>query len=167
MAGEISSAGVAIYYAPEDTVDVCPSAGFKQKASGGTLNIADYVTGISGLGADYDMYDVTPLSETIRHRCIKGLQNNDGSIYLNANINPTSRTDWDLIVAEYEALGDGKALWFEFVLPTDTDGFFVRAEPLPMRVPDVEAGSAVQGAIQLVENKCLGFSTKITEVISG
>lgn len=162
MACEISSAGVAIYYAPESTVDTCPSTGFKQKASGATLNIADYVTGISGLGADYDMYDVTPLSETTRHRFIKGLQNNDGSIDLNCNINPTSRADWGAIVSEYAALTGGKALWFEFILPGDTDGFFVRCEPLPMRFPDLEAAQAVQGAVQLVENKCLGFAAKIT-----
>lgn len=162
MAGEISSAGVQIYYAPESTVDTCPSSGFKQKASGGTLNIADYVTGISGLGADYDMLDVTPLSETSRHRFVKGLQNNDGSISFNANINPTSRADWGLIVAEFAALTGGKSLWWEVILPGDTDGFFFRGEPLPMRFPDVEAGSAVQGAVQIVENKCTGFATKIT-----
>lgn len=162
MAGEISSAGVQIYYAPESTVNTCPSTGFKQKAGTGTLNIADYVTGISGLGADYDMLDVTPLSETSRHRFVKGLQNNDGSIELNANINPTSRTDWGLIVAEFAALTGGKSLWWEVILPGDTDGFFFRGEPLPMRFPDVEAGSAVQGAVQIVENMCTGFATKIT-----
>ena len=161
MAGEISSAGVQIYYAPETVVDTCPSSGFKQKATGGTLNIADYVTGISGLGADYDMLDVTPLSETSRHRFVKGLQNNDGSVEFNANINPTSRADWGKIVAEYEALTGGKSLWWEVILPGDTDGFFFRGEPLPMRFPDVEAGSAVQGAVQIVENKCTGFATKI------
>lgn len=162
MAGEISTAGIKIFYAAESTAGTCPSTGFKEKATGATLNIADYVTGVSGLGADYDMYDVTPLSETERHRFIKGLQNNDGSISMNANINPTSRADWQAIIDEYAALTGGKALWFEFVLPGDTDGFFIRGEPLPMRFPDVEAGSAVQGAIQIVENECDGFKTKIT-----
>ena len=161
MAGEISSAGIAIYYAPESAAGTCPSTGFKQKATGATLNIADYVTSISGLGADYDMLDVTPLSETARHRFIKGLQNNDGSIELNANINPTSRADWGKIVTEFGNLTGGKSLWFEFILPGDTDGFFIRAEPMPMRFPDVEAGTAVQGAIQLIENQCTGFATKI------
>lgn len=161
MAGEISSAGVKILYCVEASVGVCPSSGFAEKASTGTLNIADYVTGVSGLGADYDMYDVTPLSETTRHRFIKGLQSNDGSIELNANINPTSRADWGKIVTEFGNLTGGKAMWFEFILPGDTDGFFVRGEPLPMRFPDVEAGSAVQGAIQIVENQCDGFQTKI------
>lgn len=161
MAGEISSAGIQIFYAPESAVNTCPSTGFKQKATSATLNIADYVTGISGLGADYDMYDVTPLSETVRHNFVKGLQNNDGSIELNCNINPTSRSDWGKIVAEFAALTGGKSLWFEFILPGDSDGFFVRAEPLPMRFPDVEAAQAVQGAVQLVENKCNGFATKI------
>lgn len=162
MAGEISSAGVQIYYAPESAVDTMPSTGFKQKATAATLNIADYVTGISGLGADYDMLDVTPLSETSRHRFVKGLQSNDGSVEFNANINPTSRADWGKIVAEYAALTGGKSLWWEVILPGDTDGFFFRGEPLPMRFPDVEAGSAVQGAVQIVENKCTGFATKIT-----
>ena len=162
MAGEISSAGVQIFYAPESTVDTCPSTGFKQKATDATLNIADYVTGISGLGADYDMYDVTPLSETMRHRFIKGLQNNDGSVEFSCNINPTSRADWGKIVTEFGNLTGGKALWFEVILPSDSDGFFFRGEPLPMRFPDVEAGQAVQGAVQIVENKCTGFATKIT-----
>lgn len=162
MAGEISSAGIKILYAPESTLDTCPSTGFKEKAASGTLNIADYVTGISGLGADFDMYDVTPLSETFRHRFVKGLQNNDGSISFNANINPTSRADWGLIVSEFAALTGGKSLWWEVILPGDTDGFFFRGEPLPMRFPDVEAASAVQGAVQIVENKCTGFATKIT-----
>lgn len=163
MAGEISSAGIDILYAPEATVNVRPTTGYKRKAAGGTQNIADYVTGISGLGADYDMYDVTPLSETSRHRFIKGLQNNDGSIELEANINPTSRADWGAIVEEYAELTGGKSMWFEFVLPGDSEGFFVRAEPLPMRFPDVEAASAVQGAIQLVENLCDGFQAAVLQ----
>lgn len=162
MAGEISSAGVAIYYAPESTAGTKPASGFKQKATSSTLNIADYVTGVSGLGADYDMLDVTPLSETDRHRFIKGLQSNDGSISLSANINPTSRSDWQRIVSEYTALTGGKALWFEFVLPGDSQAIFVRGEPLPMRFPDVEAGSAVQGAIQIVENEYGDWSSAIT-----
>lgn len=161
MAGEISSAGVKIYYAPESTAGTMPSTGFKQKATGATLNIADYVTGVSGLGADYDMLDVTPLSETDRHRFIRGLQNNDGSIELSANINPTSRADWGAIVDEYAALTGGKALWFEFILPGDTDAIFVRGEPLPMRFPDVEAGTAVQGAVQIVENQYADWTTAI------
>lgn len=162
MAGEISSAGLKILYAPESTAGQMPSTGFKEKATGATLNIADYVTGISGLGADYDMYDVTPLSETNRHRFIPGLQSNDGSIELSANINPTSRADWGAIVEEYEALTGGKALWFEFILPGDTDAVFVRGIPLPMRFPDVEAGSAVQGAVQIVENQYTDWTTAIT-----
>ena len=93
---------------------------------------------------------------------MKGLQNNDGSVEFNANINPTSRADWGKIVAEFAALTGGKSLWWEVILPGDTDGFFFRGEPLPMRFPDVEAGSAVQGAVQIVENKCTGFATKIT-----
>lgn len=162
MAGEISAAGAKIYYAPETTAGVCPSSGFAEKASGTTQNIADYVTSVSGLGADYDMQDVTTLSSTKRRRFLKGLQSNDGSISMNANINPISRTDWNSIVAEHAALTDGKSMWFQFILPGDDLGYFVRGEPLLMHFPDIEAGQAVQGAIQIVENDSIEWSTKIT-----
>lgn len=169
MAGEIASCGCAIYYAPESTLNVCPNSGWAQKAAGGTLNIADYVTGISGLTADLEKYDVTPLSTPVggRRSFIPGLYGNDGAISLGANINPTSRADWGKIVAEADALTDGKSLWFEFLLPGEDKGWFIRATPLPMQFPDVEVGQAVQGTISLVETKCTGWGDKRTETISG
>jgi hypothetical protein len=162
MAGEISTAGIKIKYAVEATAGTRPTSGYAEKASGGTLNIADYVTGISGLTAEYDQYDVTPLSETVRHRFVKGLQNNSGSISLSCNINPVSRDDWDAIVAEYAELTGGKGMWFEFHLPGDTKSVFFRCEPCPMGFPDVQSAQAVQGAIQLIENQYDGWQTATT-----
>lgn len=162
MAGEISSAGITIKYAVEATAGTRPTTGYLEKASGATLNIADYVTGISGLTAEFEQYDVTPLAETRRHRFVKGLQNNDGNLSLNCNINPTSRSDWNAIVTQYEALTGGKGMWFEFTLPGDTQSVFFRGEPCEMGFPDVEAASAVQGAIQIIENQYSGWTAKST-----
>jgi len=162
MAGEVSSAGIKIKYAVETSAGVRPTTGYLEKASSATLKIAEYVTGISGLTADFEQYDVTPLSETQRHRFVKGLQGNDGNLSLACNINPTSRTDWGLIVTAYEALTDGKGMWFEFTLPGDTQSAFFRCIPCPMGFPDVEAASAVQGAVQLIENQYDGWQTKST-----
>lgn len=162
MAAEVSTAGISIKYCVEATAGTRPTTGYAGKATGGTLNIADYVTGVSGLTAEYEQYDVTPLSETSRHRFVKGLQGNDGNLSLNCNINPTSRTDWNLIVTEFAALTGGKGMWFEFCLPGDTQAMYFRAEPCPMGFPDVEVGQAVQGAIQLIENECSGWQTKST-----
>lgn len=162
MAGEVSTAGISIKYAPETTAGTRPTTGYKTKATGGTLGIADYVTGINGLGAEYEQYEVTPLSETQRHRFIPGLMGNDGNVSLNANINKLSRTDWGLIVSEYEALEDGKGLWFEFTLPEDDQSLYIRGIPTPMNFPDVEVAQAVQGAIQLIENQYAGWADKST-----
>ena len=162
MAGEVSSANIKIQYCPETSANVRPTTGYKEKATSGTLNIADYVTGISGLTAEYEQYDVTPLSEIYRHRFVKGLQGNDGNLSLSCNINPTSRNDWNAIVAEYAALTGGKGMWFAFTLPGDTQSAYFRAEPCPMGFPDVEAASAVQGAVQLIENQYDGWAAKPT-----
>lgn len=162
MAGEISTAGIEIKYAPESTAGTRPTTGYKTKATGATLGIADYVTGISGLTAEFEQYDVTPLAETKRHRFVKGLQGNDGNLSLSCNINPTSRADWQAIVAEYEALTGGKGMWFEFHLPGDTDSAYFRGIPCPMGFPDVEAASAVQGAVQIIENEYAGWQTAST-----
>lgn len=162
MAGEISTAGIKIKYAVEANVGVCPNTGFLEKAANTTLKIAEYVTGISGLGAEYDMYDVTPLAEESRHRFIKGLQNNDGNISFACNINPTSRSDWNAIVGVYANLTGGKGLWWEITLKDDTQSVFFRAEPCEMRFPDVESAQAVQGAVQLIENQYVGWAAKST-----
>lgn len=159
MAGEISTAGIKIQYCIEATAGTRPTTGYKEKESSATLKIAEYVTGISGLTAEYEQYDVTPLAETERHRFVKGLQGNDGNLSLSCNINPTSRTDWGLIVSAYEALTGGKGMWFCFSLPGDTVGAYFRCIPCPMGFPDVEAASAVQGAIQLIENEYAGWQT--------
>ena len=162
MAGEISSAGITIKYCAETTAGTRPTTGYAEKTSSATLKIAEYVTGISGLGADYDQYDVTPLAEQVRHRFIKGLMNNDGNLTLNANINPTSRADWSAIVTEYAALTGGKSMWWEFTLPGDTKSVFFRGEPCEVNFPDVEAASAVQGSLQIIENEYAGWQNKST-----
>lgn len=159
MAGEISTAGIKIQYAPEATANTRPTLAsvYKEKATGATLNIADYVTGISGLTAEWEQYDVTPLSETKRHRFVKGLQGNDGNLSLSCNINPTSREDWNKIVTEYAALTGGKGMWFCFTFQGDTKGAYFRCEPCEMGFPDVESAQAVQGAVQLIENQYAGW----------
>ena len=160
MAGEVSSAGIVIKFCAEASAGVRPTTGFAEKASGATMNIADYVTGISGLTADFEQYDVTPLSATERHQFIRGLQGNDGNISLAANVNPTSRDDWSKIVDAFNDLSGGLGMWFEFTLPGDTKSVFFRCTPCPMGFPDVEAAQAVQGAIQLIENKYSGWASK-------
>lgn len=162
MAGEVSTAGIKISYCVEQTAGVRPTSGYQEKESGATLNIAEYVTGISGLTADFEQYDVTPLAETERHRFVKGLQGNDGNLSLSCNINPTSRNDWGLIVSAYEALTGGKGMWFAFTLPGDTQSAYFRCIPCPMGFPDVESASAVQGAVQLIENQYAGWAANPT-----
>lgn len=162
MAGEISTAGITIKYVAETSANTRPTSGYAEKASGATLKIAEYVTGISGLTSDYDQYDVTPLAETRRRRFIKGLQANDGSLSLSCNINPTSRSDWNAIVSEYTALTNGRGMWFEFTLPGDTQSVFFRGEPCEMGFPDVESAQAVQGAVQIIENEYSGWTSKST-----
>lgn len=162
MPGEISTAGISISYAPEATAGVRPTtaSAYKEKASGATLNIADYVTGISGLAAEYEQYDVTPLSETYRHRFVKGLMGNDGNVSLDVNVNPTSRSDWNAIVTEYAALTGGKGMWFAITLPGDTQSMYFRGEPCEMGFPDVESAQAVQGTVQIIENQYAGWAAK-------
>ena len=146
MAGEVSSAGIKISYCAEATAGTRPTSGYKEKATSATLKIAEYVTGISGLTAEFEQYDVTPLAEQNRHRFVKGLQGND----------------WGLIVSAYEALTGGKGMWFAFTLPGDTQSAYFRCIPCPMGFPDVEAASAVQGAVQLIENEYAGWAANPT-----
>ena len=164
MAGEIGALGVAIYYAPETAVGTRPSTGWAQKASGATLNIADYVTGVTGLAADIETGDVTPVStpQYGRRSFIPLLYGNDGNVKFSCNVNPTSRSDWNAICTEFSALTGGLGMWFEIILPGDTDGYFFRGEPCPMQMPDFNAGEVVQGEVQIIESDNDGWQTKVT-----
>ena len=164
MAGEIGALGVAIYYAPETAVGTRPSTGWAQKASGATLNIADYVTGVTGLAADIETGDVTPVStpQYGRRSFIPLLYGNDGNVKFSCNVNPTSRSDWNAICTEFAALTGGLGMWFEIILPGDTDGYFFRGEPCPMQMPDFNAGEVVQGEVQIIESDNDGWQTKVT-----
>lgn len=163
MAGEIGALGVKIYYAPETAVGQKPSTGWVQKATSATQNIADFVTAVSGLSADIDKGDVTPISEPQygRRRFIPLLYGNDGSIKFTCNINKISRDDWNAIVAEHSALTGGLSMWWEIILPGDTDGYFFRGEPCPMQMPDFTAGEVVQGDVEIIESDNVGYQTKI------
>lgn len=163
MAGEISTAGITIRYAIEASANVRPTTGYAAKASGATLNFNDFVTGINGMSADWEQYDVTPLSAKKRHQFVKGLMSNDGNISLNVNINPTSRTDWGLLVAEAAAAqASSLGMWFEVAFDGDTQACYFRGEPCAMGFPDVEAAQAVQGTVQIIENDWTGWASKAT-----
>ena len=163
MAGEIGALGVKILYAPEATAGVRPTSGYVTKASGATLNIADFVTAVAGLTSDIDKGDVTPISEPQygRRRFIPLLYGNDGSIKFTCNINKISRDDWNAIVDQHNALTGGKSIWWEIILPGDDKGYFFRGEPCPMMMPDFSAGEVVQGDVEIIESDNEDYQTKV------
>jgi hypothetical protein len=162
MAGEIGALGVKILYAVEATAGVRPTTGYAEKASGATQNIADFVTGVSGLTADIDKGDVTPVStpQYGRRAFIPLLYSNDGSVKFTCNINKISRDDWNAICTEHAALTGGKSIWWEIILPGDDKGYFFRGEPCPMQMPDFNAGEVVQGDVEIIESDNEGYQTK-------
>ena len=166
MAGEIGALGVKILYAPETTAGTRPTSGYKAKATSGTLDIADFVTGGSGFSATIDKGEVTPVStpQYGRRKFIPLLYGNDGSIALTCNINKESRTSWNAICTEHAALTDGKSMWWEIILPGESDGYFFRGEPCPMQMPDFNAGEVVQGDVEIIESDNDGWQTKVDVV---
>lgn len=163
MAGEIAALGVKIFYAAETTPGTRPTSGYAEKASGATLNLADFLTDVAGFSSDIETAEVTPLStpQYGRKRYIPTLYGNDGNIKFTCNINKLSRADWNAICEEHAALTDGKSMWWEVLLPGESDGYFFRGEPVPMMMPDLSVGDAVKGDVQIIESDNDGWQTKI------
>ena len=82
MAGEIGALGVKFLYAAETSVGVRPTTGYAAKATGATLDLADYIVEATGFGAEIETADVTPMStpQYGRRRFIPLLYGNDGNI---------------------------------------------------------------------------------------
>lgn len=162
MAGEITSAGMSIWYAPEAQLNTRPTTGWKKRPSTDYLNLAGYVTEISGMESDVEEVDVTPLEEEFRRITISGLMGSEG-ITLTINMNPTSRNSWEAICDEAEALTGGLSLWFQFVMKGDDQGFFVRGTPSRVKFPNARSGEALTQTVKISVSKWDDWDDAVTQ----
>ena len=122
----------------------------------------DRINSIGGISMDVEKIDASALEDT-QTKYVAGRADTSGTWDVVVNFTDETADEWsDLITAYNTAQGSGLNMWFEVILPNQTDAFFVVAQP-PQQIPMPEIGQnellTVTISLTVVEYK--GWSTKV------
>lgn len=122
----ISTLGITFGYGVETTAGMKPT----------TFTQLTRINTIGGITIEPEQIDASALEDAIT-RYVKGRADTGGTFTVTVNLTDETRTEWDTLMESYQALSDGKKMWFETVIPGFDDAFFVVAQP-PEQIPQPE-----------------------------
>lgn len=149
----LSTLGITFGYGVESSAGVKPSS-FTQ------LN---RINNIGGISMDVEQIDASALEDT-QTKYVAGRADTGGQWAVTVNFTGETAEEWeDLIDAYNTAQASNLNMWFEVILPNQTDAFFVVAQP-PQQLPMPEIGQnellTVEISLTVVEYK--GWDTKVS-----
>ena len=148
----LSTLGITFGYGVESTAGTKP-ASFTQ------LN---RINNIGGISMDVEQIDASALEDT-QTKYVAGRADTGGTWSVTVNFTDETADEWsDLITAYNTAQASNLNLWFEVILPNQSDAFFVVAQP-PQQLPMPEIGQnellTVEISLTVVEYK--GWQSKV------
>ena len=132
----VSTLGITFGYGTEDTAGTKPT----------TFTQLNRINAIGGITIENEQIDASALEDKVS-RYVQGRGDTGGSFTVTVNFTSETLAEWKTVLSTYEALTDGKRMWFETIIPGFTDSFFVVAQP-PTAIPQPEIG---QNALLTVE----------------
>lgn len=150
----LSTAGVTVGYAVEETKGTRPVAGF-------TL-IPD-IKEVPEMNPEPETLETTTLAETEYKTYIEGLKDLGGALSFLANYTTELETKWSALVAAYkEAKTEGKAVWFEVKHPSLEKSVFFTGQPSAMGLPAMSVGSVLETNLYITPTNAPIWETKTT-----
>ena len=149
----LSTLGITFGYGVESTAGTKPSS-FTQ---------LDRINNIGGISMDVEQIDASALEDT-QTKYVAGRADTGGQWTVTGNFTDETATEWENLITAYNtAQASGLNLWFETILPNQSDAFFVVAQP-PQQLPMPEIGQnellTVEIVLTVVEYK--GWDTKVS-----
>ena len=148
----LSTLGITFGYGVESSAGVKPSS-FTQ---------LERINSIGGISMDVEQIDASALEDT-QTKYVAGRADTGGQWTVTVNFTDEVATDWASVISAYNtAQASNLNLWFEIILPNQSDAFFVIAQP-PQQLPMPEIGQnellTMEITLTVVEYK--GWSTKV------
>lgn len=122
----VSTLGITFGYGTEATAGTKPTA-FTQLSR---------INAIGGITIENEQIDASALEDKVS-RYIQGRGDTGGSFPVTVNFTSETLAEWQTVLSDYEALNDGKRMWFETIIPGFTESFFIVAQP-PTAIPAPE-----------------------------
>ena len=152
MAIELSTAGILLGYAVEQTAGTKPTAFTQIK---GAKSLPDFNPEPSTL-------ETTPLEATEWKTYIDGLKDPGGALSVTFNMTEDLQTAWDAIVEAYKTAAEaGKKTWWEFYIPGLTQAVFFTGNPSPLGFAGAEVDSVLENTAYITPNGNIGWATAV------
>ena len=148
----LSTAGVTIGYAVEETAGIRPTEGY--------TNIPD-IKEVPEMNPEPDTLESTTLAETEYKTYIEGLKDLGGALSFLANYTEELEAAWADLVAEYKvAKEDNKSVWFEVKHPVLEKSVFFTGQPSAMGLPAMSVNSILETNLYITPTNAPIWETK-------
>lgn len=138
MAINLSTAGIHLYYAVEETAGTRPTTKSAYKDLKGVKNIPS-------MNPAPETLETTDLNQTEYKTYIDGLKDLGGSLEFLFNLTQELVDRWDELMEAYEAAkAAGKATWFFIDIPGLTEGLFFPGNPSSMGIPEAGVNAILE-----------------------
>lgn len=150
----LSTAGVTIGYAVENTENTRPTTGYKL--------ISD-IKETPEFNPEPEAHETTDLSQTEYKTYVAGLKDIGGALAFRANFTQKLQDEWDTIMGAYNtAAKSGKRMWFEIAHPKLSKSVFFPGEPSSMGLPAMAANGVLETAVYVTPNGAPTWEAKST-----
>lgn len=138
MAINLSTAGIHLYYAVEETAGTRPTVKTAYTDLVG-------VKSIPSLNPSPETLETTTLNETEWKTYIDGLKDLGGALEFTFNLTQDLVTMWNALIEAYEAAkATNKATWFLIDIPGLTEGLYFPGNPSSMGIPEAAVSSVLE-----------------------
>ena len=136
MAINLSTAGVKLAYAVEETAGASPTSGYTRIYGAKST---------PSLNPSPDTLETTTLDETEYKTYIDGLKDLGGALEFTFNLTEELNDAWDTLMTAYEAgKAAGKATWFTIVIPGLSESFYFTGNPSAMGLPETSVNAVLE-----------------------
>ena len=138
MAINLSTAGIHLYYAVEETAGQRPTAKSAFKDLKG-------VKSIPSMNPSPETLETTTLNETEYKTYVDGLKDLGGALEFTFNLTQALVEMWEELMESYEAAKEAnKATWFFIDIPGLTEGLYFTGNPSAMGIPEASVSSVLE-----------------------
>lgn len=139
MSIRLSTAGIAVKYAVEDTANKMPT-------TAASFKVIPEIKEIPEINPEPATLETTTLAETEYKTYIDGLKDMGGALSFLANLTEDFKTAWEELVTAYEtAKAAGKNTWFMIDIPGITEAVYFTGNPSNLGVP----GAGVDAVLEI------------------
>ena len=151
MSQRYSTAGMYLCWAAETTAGTLPTTGYTRVPE---------IKSMPSFNPAPETIESTTLLETEYKTYVEGLKDLGGALEFGANLTADLITAWETVNSTFDALTDGKTMWFAVVHPKLEKAVFFEGDPSPLGLNEATVSSMAETTLYITPNSAPQWATK-------